>query len=232
MKTGWWRPAVTLRRISCLRDYHRGHRYVLSNQKWYRVDDTYLRRVDARLRAVPGCAQPAILPWPRILRDGKLVHHEEDYNRQYLQKSDFLVLDRKPFAKFGRAHGRSKVEIADLFHLRTKKLFCVKRWNGSSTMSHLLAQASVSAQLLRMLPAYANELVRQVQRRWPSRSAPANAEDFLQGVSFVYVIGTKHRPKDCSLDMLPVFTKVNMAKHLDRLQGAHFTAEICWTQML
>jgi uncharacterized protein (TIGR04141 family) len=210
---------------------HDGKRYVLSNDKWYHIDDAYLQGVERKLAALTRCASPTLVPWKKAKRSGKWMHHEEDYNNRYRKDDTFLVLDRAPFQKFGKKNLNSKVEFADLFHLPTKKLLCVKRWNGSPTMSHLLAQASVSAKLLRGLPEYRTELLRQVKKQWPGEQFPADPKVFLQDVSFVYVIGTDRQPP-WSLDYLPVFSKVNMGRHVQTIESAGFNVEVTWVQMM
>lgn len=210
---------------------HDGKRYVLSNEKWYHVDDAYLQNIEAGLDALPRCSNPMPLPWVQVQRKGKWMHHEEDYNKQYAQDSDFLVLDRESFRKFARKYGNSQVEIADLFHLPTRKLLCVKRWNRSRTMSHLLSQASVSAQLLRNLPVYREELIEQIRKKWPRHPLPPDPKEYLQGVSFVFVIGVEPSSAG-SLDGLPVFSKVNMVKHVRLIEGAGFNVEVAWAPMV
>lgn len=207
-----------------------GKRYVLSNQKWFHVDDRYLQSVEDRIRKIVICQNPAILDWPELSRGGVLMHHEEDYNKLYSADPNFLVLDRKPFQKFGKNRGNSKIEFADLYHGPTKKLLCVKRWNGSATMSHLLAQASVSADLLRSNPSYRDELFAQVKRHWPNVSHPRDSVAFLDGLTFVYVIGTVRSSP--SIDMLPVFSKVHMLKHARDIEARGFRVEVAWALMV
>lgn len=207
-----------------------GKRYVLSNQKWFYVDDCYLRRVEARIGQIRQCSTPSLLPWRKMTRGTALMYHEEDYNNLYAADADFLVLDRHPFRHFGRARGNSQVEFADLYHRPTNTLFCVKRWNGSATMSHLLAQASVSAGLLRELPEYRDELFRQITSRWPRVQHASDSLALLTGMRFVYAIGTdRTNPR---LDMLPVFSKVHMLKHVRMIEGRGFSVEVAWVPMV
>lgn len=207
-----------------------GKRYVLTNQKWYQVDDRYLQNVENRIGKIAICHNPVVLDWPKLPRAGVMMHHEEDYNKLYSADPNFLVLDRKPFQQFGKNRGTSKVEFADLYHAPTKKLLCVKRWNGSATMSHLLAQGSVSADLLRSHPSYREELFAQVKRHWPNASHPRDALAFLDGMTFVYVIGTERSSPSC--DMLPVFSKVHMLRHVRDIEARGFRVEVAWASVV
>lgn len=207
-----------------------GKRYVLSNQKWFHVDDCYLRRVETRIAQIRQCSMPAILSWPQMLHRGVLMHHEEEYNMLYAADPEFLVLDRGNFRAFGNSRGQSQVEFADLYHRPTNTLFCVKRWRKSATMSHLLPQASVSAALLRDMPEYRDELFEQIKRHWPHENHPLDALALLTGMRFVYCIATDNPSR--TLDTLPVFSKVNMLKHVQLIEGRGFTVEVAWVPMV
>ncbi len=97
-------------------------------------------------------------------------------------------------------------------------------------MSHLLAQASVSADLLRSNPSYRDELFAQVKRHWPNVSHPRDSVAFLDGLTFVYVIGTVRSSP--SIDMLPVFSKVHMLKHARDIEARGFRVEVAWALMV
>src|SRR5690606_18049579 len=76
--------------------------------------------------------------WPQNIIEG-------DYNRFYATDPSYLVLD----TKFYQPKGQSKIEVADLFHVPTSTLIAVKKLAGASSMSHLFAQAYVSADMLK-----------------------------------------------------------------------------------
>jgi uncharacterized protein (TIGR04141 family) len=171
------------------------------------------------------------LPWPQVWLDGKWRYHEGEYNKLYKNDPDFLALDRQPFTRFAGQSGHNQVEIADLYHRPTKKLLCVKWWTRSSTMSHLLSQATVSAQLLWTHPGYRDELIGQIRKQWPGIPMPADPKEYVQDMKFVYVVGTDSPSRD--LDSLPVFSLVNMVKHVWLIETtAFFKVEFQWARMV
>ncbi|UQA63262.1 DUF6119 family protein [Polyangium aurulentum] len=207
---------------------YQGRRYVLSNQKWYQVEAGYLASLERKLAGIRECNHP-LRKWTKVPdKHGRLHYHETAYNQQYAVDRDYLVLDRNNFRRFGKKYGQSQVEVADLFHLPTKTLFCVKRLSESPTLSHLLAQGSVSAQLLGGMVDYRDEFMDQVQQRI---GPVADAAKYITDIKFVYAIGSETR-KSPLTDLLPVFSKVNMVKHAHAIRKEGFEVEIAWVPMV
>ncbi|NRD47631.1 DUF6119 family protein [Corallococcus exiguus] len=203
-----------------------GKRYILSNRRWYEVNSDYLEELNRDLKlSVQLSKTPALPPWRRTQNEKLVwVHDEGDYNKECSTNPDFLLLDRKLYS-FGAGRGRSKVEVADLFHLASAKLLCVKKLSSSATLNHLLAQATVSAELFSDMEEYRERFLSSVAKHW---KIPKPDRDFIHNLKFVYVIGTeKSNPL---LEQLPVFSKVMLMKHIRLLQRARFGVEL--TQVL
>ena len=73
-------------------------------------------------------------------------NHQQElaYNQELAKVNNCLCLDKKEIM-IGR--GYSRVEVCDVYSLK-KQLVHVKRYSGSSTLSHLFNQGFVSASLL------------------------------------------------------------------------------------
>ena len=112
--------------------------YILDESQWYRVDRDFAdevagfqsRMVDTGL-SLPAC-------------EGE---KEGDYNARVARESNGeLKLMDKETVSSGR--GRGTVEVCDLYHPARKVFVHVKKYDSSSTMSHLFAQGYVAAQSL------------------------------------------------------------------------------------
>lgn len=122
---------------------HAGETYLLSAGKWFRVDKSYVAKVDRYVKKIP--ATSLSLPaWKPGEAEGK-------YNKRAvaaLKKggAQAELLDAKNLSIGG---GHSKVEFCDVMTDGPRRLLFVKRYGHSSTLSHLFAQASVSGRLLK-----------------------------------------------------------------------------------
>ncbi|MCP3060136.1 TIGR04141 family sporadically distributed protein [Myxococcus sp. K38C18041901] len=204
-----------------------GIKFVLCNRKWYRISNDYLDQIQQELATlILPSETPGLKPWHQTLnKKEKLTHIEGDYNIQYKQDADFLYMDKELFT-FGPGLGHSKIEIADLFHRPSKKLFCVKRLNDSATLSHLFSQATVSADLFRQHAPYRDKFVTEVTRQWPSQTF---SHEDIDSLRFVYALGTERT--EPLLEILPIFSKVMLLKHARMLQRTRFKVEIARVEM-
>ncbi len=108
--------------------------------------------------------------------------------------------------------GHSKIEFCDLFSI-DKHLVHVKRYGGSSVLSHLFAQGAVSARLLLSDPEFRKKVNEKLpaSHRLKNVSQKPKAEDF----EVVYVIASNDkddRPE------LPLFSKINLRNSVNQLQ--------------
>ncbi|AKF86289.1 hypothetical protein MFUL124B02_24485 [Myxococcus fulvus 124B02] len=199
----------------------KGTKFILCNRKWYSIDDGYLTQLEKEIaNNIKNCTSPALKQWPATRnKKNQLTYIEDIYNRQYENEQDYLYLDKQLFS-FGKGRGPSKVEVADFFHRPSNKLFCAKRLTASATLNHLFSQATVSAELFRQWPEYKAKFHETADKRWPTKPL---GRDTIDALTFVYAIGTE-RPEDL-LELLPVFSKVMLLKHIRMLHRSKFKVE-------
>lgn len=111
--------------------------YILSNGKWYAVENDFVTQVN---QSFADLLEPSLITVACIESES-----EEDYNKRIASTLGYECLDRKLIQHGG---GNSKIEFCDLFDASTKKLFHVKKYGGSSVLSHLFNQGLVSAELM------------------------------------------------------------------------------------
>jgi uncharacterized protein (TIGR04141 family) len=113
--------------------------YLLNNGKWYRLGADFRERVNEQFAKVPRCE----LGLPNYADKS-----ETEFNSRMAATfpDRFALLDRKEIKCGGQY---DKVEFCDLFG-KDKQIIHVKRYAGASApLSHMFAQAVVSASLLR-----------------------------------------------------------------------------------
>lgn len=111
--------------------------YLLSNGKWYEIENSFSKQVDTDYRELRDQKNTISLP--------SYNHkNENEYNEKIAQNDDQMCcMDRVNISHGG---GYSKIEFCDLL-AKDKKLIHVKRFGGSSVLSHLFSQGVVSGEL-------------------------------------------------------------------------------------
>jgi len=122
--------------------------YVLSAGTWFRVNKDYAQTVRTKARQI------ADLTTDLNLVPLRLGESERDYNDRLASARNWVKLDRE-FIKLPEPYQR--VEVCDVF-ADDNRLLCIKKMTRSSTLSHLFAQASVSADLLNGDESYKSQI--------------------------------------------------------------------------
>ena len=182
---------------------HGAETFLLNNGRWYKVATDFLTGVNQDVDNIP----LSTLALPDY--DDK---DEEAYNvRVSSSKPDYYALmDRKPIFYGG---GRSQIEFCDLYG-NDKKLIHVKRYGGSSVLSHLFAQGLGSAEPL----LGSSEFRTKVNEKLPASHQLENPEQRPSAEEFeiVYAIAiasTDERPQ------LPLFSRITLRNSHERLRA-------------
>lgn len=109
--------------------------YILSNGKWYYIDRDFVNSVRSVVDSIP--------LWSQAL---PIYNHadEAEYNIDLAAQLSGHCMDADNIMYGG---ARSKIEFCDVL-APGKKVIHVKRYGGSSVLSHLFSQGNVSAELL------------------------------------------------------------------------------------
>jgi uncharacterized protein (TIGR04141 family) len=208
--------AVTLSRT--LFDYavferqYNGGTYLLSMRKWFRIADSYLAEVDEAIQNIDQIDNAAFLPPIEV------GQKEAEYNLA-AANSDRLCLDKNLFTGLP---GTSSVEVCDLL-TRQREFIVVKRYNGSSTLSHMFAQALVSAELFNDLRQYREFVTQQVPNDWPVLFDVDTPDK--RAISFVYAIAGASGGE--LVNVLPFFSKVNLRHSVRAIKRMNFQVKVC-----
>jgi uncharacterized protein (TIGR04141 family) len=202
----------TIRRCVAFETEHKRRFYVLTLDQWYQVDADYARLVDdyvARLRVIND---------PRFLPKIHAGMSEGDYNAAASKAKRMALLDKELVTAAGPA---STIEVCDLFS-KQRDFIHVKRHTRSATLSHLLAQGTVSARLFHDDHGY----------RQSFRSALPPSFQALVGVKSIdpamyTVVYAITAPSGMTLPaQLPFFTRVNLMFHCREIDRMGMLAKI------
>ncbi|MDI9923423.1 TIGR04141 family sporadically distributed protein [Rhodococcus sp. IEGM 1372] len=177
-------------------------RYILTLGRWFKLEESYTENLNRDLLTIENVTSTTHLPHTSA------SEHEGPYNSRAAGGSvDLLLMDKVEI----KTSDRTNIEACDLLS-RDGRLICVKRYNGSQTLSHLFSQGSVAASLLAADATAKADFVAKVRARDPSFETVAL--DAPQRVTFAISIADHY---DLPLD-LPTFSKVNLRDFAGRLR--------------
>lgn len=177
--------------------------YSLTNGKWYKIDRDFLKNLDDSIQEIP--VSDIHLP-------SYTEKTEEEYNKKVVNNSAgmYVLMDKQNISYGG---GVSKIELCDIYS-NDKKLIHVKRYGGSSVLSHLFSQGLISTELILSdgnFRALVNKKLPKTHKL-PAKGTRPNASEF----EVIYVIASGDK-KTTVLD-LPLFSKINLRSCYNRLQ--------------
>jgi uncharacterized protein (TIGR04141 family) len=184
---------------------HHGNKYVYSLDKWFKINTDFFNDIQQSIERIAEIIDPNFLP-QMIFGES-----EGDYNSRSARVRGYLLLDKVNFP----AGGYDKIEVSDLL-TDELQFVCVKKYNSSSTLSHLFNQGVVSAELLSGDTIYRQFIHDKVPQKWQN-SIEIDILDKTT-ISFIYAIATSKAGR--VIDSLPFFSKVtlkNAAKSFEQL---------------
>jgi uncharacterized protein (TIGR04141 family) len=197
-----------------------GHRYVLSEGRWYQIDPDLARDVQEFFDKAPRVNLPP----------AETDENEERYNiRAAGLGADLLCLDRKLVKPTGAT---TAIEICDFID-RDKHLVHVKDKTSSSRLSHLFSQGTVSARVLLVDgPSRDKTLVEIAAAEKASKQAgfsallPCSTAEFRPGeFTVVYAVLATG-----SIARLPFFSLVSFRQAARELQALGYKYAFAWVE--
>lgn len=187
-----------------------GSTYLLNNGSWYLIQADYLKAVNDDYAAFP-------------ILEGSLPNFDDacegDYNsRICTEDASYALMDKKTIESKARA--LTKIEFCDLYH-NDRKIIHVKRFSGSSELSHLFAQAVVPAELF----LYDSEFRVEVNKKLPASHALNDPSQKPNPSDYEVVYGIVSRSSHELT--LPFFSKVVLRNSSRRLKELGYKVKLC-----
>jgi uncharacterized protein (TIGR04141 family) len=189
---------------------HAGAQYLLNSGTWFLVDTTFQERIERSFQRV--ARRRVDLP------NANVDEEEASYNRRVASADalTYALMDRKNVYYPDR---RSPIEFCDLYG-RAQELVHVKHYAGSSTLSHLFAQAVTSGTLFAQDAGFR----RAVNQKLPPshRIRRPNDPPAPRAYTVTYaIISASNRPLN-----IPFFSKVTLSHALKALAGLGYTTQL------
>src|SRR5579863_6364804 len=182
-----------------------GKLYVLNNAKWYEVAATFAEEVQKDFDSTPLSAVE--LPDCTVEDEGK-------YNKAAAAGLPGACCMDGELVQYGGGH--SSIEFCDVY-THDGKLVHVKRYGGSSVLSHLFAQGAVSGEVFVSDAGFREKL--NAKLPLTHRLADPRIRPTPQDYEIVYAIISE----SSKLFDIPFFSKVSLRNARRRLGGFGFT---------
>ena len=168
--------------------------YILSDGSWYRINQSFKDNVQANYEVI------SKKPTTVSLEDYITGEREDAYNERLAKKLGGYLFDKKNIT----VTGRSPFEFCDVA-TSDKKLIHVKRYSGSSALSHLFNQGYVSANLM-LEP----EIRKRINDKKIGEFSFGNPDDEITTKDYEIIYGIISN-EDSVLD-IPFFSKIMLVK--------------------
>lgn len=179
-----------------------GDLYLLTGGSWYRVASSFVEQVNTDVAALP----------PTDVRLPPFEHQSEGAYNQAVAKASGGVLALMDAKNIPYGGGASKIEFCDLY-AKSRVMVHVKRYSGSSVLSHLFSQGHVAGQLF----VQDGQFRKEVNRRLPASHRLADTDTRLRASRYEVAYAIISRSE--SPLKLPFFSRVNLRTASKTLAG-------------
>lgn len=191
---------------------YRSNVYLLSNGKWHCIDQDFTTEINDYFRNVTRKTVGAL-----NMIDHDKSWSEHDYCKEVCKRNSgwIQLADRKVITHGG---GHSSIEFCDLY-TNDKKMIHIKKYAGSSVLSHLFAQGRVSAETVFRDQDFRQKVNDQLKIRPKLPKRRPDAADYE--IVFGIISQTAG-----DLD-IPFFSKVNLRQSIRALDGLGYNVSLC-----
>lgn len=183
---------------------------VLDAGQWYRVQPSLVGDVTEFAREI----ESSSIDWPKA----KVGQREEDYCKAAAEERGLALLDQR----FVKLPGQTKIEACDLFSGKRQFVHVKHRKGGSGPLSHLFAQAMVSAECFVLDSEFRRqlrELLGEAKEGF-ERFSPDQVDS--RQYSVVLAMITSPTARGDVAKKLPFFSKIMLRLAVRRLESMGF----------
>ncbi|MDR3547139.1 MAG: TIGR04141 family sporadically distributed protein [Candidatus Pacebacteria bacterium] len=183
-----------------------GKVYILNNGKWYEIARGFTQEIQRDFLSVAD----SNISLPNYTGGTEL-----DYNNLAVSSlGTACCMDQKLITHGG---GHSKIEFCDIF-TGDRKLIHVKKYGGSSVLSHLFSQGSVSGELFVSDGEFRAKLNQELPRGYKLTNPRGSRPDARQYEVVYAIISNSQNPLE-----MPFFSKVSLRNARRRLTSYGYT---------
>lgn len=198
-----------------------GEKFVLSADRWYRIDTNLATEVEAFFASITSYRMPPALA----------DENEEKYNNRVAAGGhQMLCLDRKLVKPTGASY---PIEVCD-FISDQRALIHVKDQTSSSRLSHLFNQGTVSARVLKIDAAFRDEVRMRIAEQEAAltltgyQALVANSGSPYREVDHLVVYAVLCSGAGTGASRLPFFSLVTFRQAANELRALGYKCAFAW----
>ena len=197
--------------LYCEIEKDKGKTNILSNGKWYQVENNFLREVSDSFNSLK---TPIGLNLPICNQK----EHEGDYNERAAieNPNNMYNMDKKMIYHGGV---NQKIEFCDLF-TKDKEMIHIKKSGTSSVLSHLFSQGSVSGELFYLDPEFRKKVNEYLPNNYKLANVDKKPDPSDYKIIFAIISNSK---KDIDI---PFFSKVNIKNISKKLERYGYSVHV------
>lgn len=192
-----------------------GESYILINSEWYKLKGDFVQETNTKYQNILNNHASNIAFKAYDDADG----NENGYNTNMSGLiANAVCMDAKNISHGGKYN---KIEFCDIFDRDNKKIIHIKKYSGSSVLSHLFAQGFVSAQLMLNDSDFRSKVENKIHAISNDNYSFGND---INGYEVVFGIIAKPNTQE-----IPLFSKINLNNIFTRIQNLQgFSASIAF----
>lgn len=179
---------------------YEGNQYVMNSGKIYKINNDYYTSFEEKFNALdifeslPMCSSAT----------------EKDYNLKVFDgnKDKYIHLDAK------LTRDRNKIEICDIYDLTKNAFIHIKNYGVASKLSHVFAQAKISAESISN-SEIKHKMLERIREERPEFELPK-----IEDIKVVVAIITSKELMESGHANLPFFSKVNAVSTLEYIKNS------------
>lgn len=197
----------------------RGKSYILTTGTWFEIDPDFAQGIQRNLMAIP----VADVNLPTVHVDDGAIESEGDYNLRVASSDASIALLDKQLARCRSTS--SSIEVCDLLTQDQQLIHVKHKKGGSSDLSHLFAQARISAEALVGDEGFRQDVRAILHRIRPSwqRLVPATRPSPGDYEVVLAILGAKSRQPGPEL---PFFSQLNLVRTHEFLVARGFRVAV------
>ncbi len=204
---------------------HRGGRYAINDNEWYRLDEAFKNTIDRNFDEVQERWDVAPTPLRTLVNevgDDSRYQTEESYNRETADRLGYCLLDSNLVAIPDIQ--RSEFEVCDLLDIEGKRLIHVKKSSRrSNVLSHFFKQGGNSALQLKSFPTAWETTLGIVNAEYGAqRSAALQAALDDRARPWKIEFHIADTPRADGTFRIPFFSRITLRDEVQRLRAMEY----------
>lgn len=183
--------------------------YILNNGKWYLIEKNFVDTVNSAYDKI----RLSTIELPDNNHD-----NEDEYNKYVAaSNSNYYLMDKKTIQHGG---AKNKIEFCDIF-TRENQLIHVKKYGGSSVLSHLFFQGLNSGEYFHSDSDFRKKLNKQLPVGWKIPNPNSKIKSSNYEIIFAIISNN-----DAERPHIPFFSKVSLKNAKRRLESLNYNVTL------